>query len=63
MGTLLFSSGLFPNQSPELSVIDAEIQYNGSKKKNRKKNSFSKEIAILTLKNFWDRVRTPSKGE
>ena len=36
MGILLFSSVLFPNPSPELSVVDAGIQYGGLEKKRWK---------------------------
>ena len=39
MDILLFSSVLYPNPSPELKFVDAEIQY-GSSKKIRKKISF-----------------------
>ena len=40
IGTLLFSSVLFPNPSPELSFVVAEIQYGGPKKKRKKKRFF-----------------------
>ena len=40
MGILLFSSVLFPNPSPELSFVNAEIKYGGFEKKEAKKIAF-----------------------
>ena len=40
MGILQFLSVFFSNPLPELSLVDARIQYSGFKKNDEKKNAF-----------------------
>ena len=46
-GILLFSSVLLSNPSPELSFVDAEMQYCGFEKKDTKKIAFDHNKSLF----------------